>query len=91
MIEKRQRTIAGERREPQRQPRQLHRGGIEIDAVQTALGDIAAEGRAIAGVDVGRRATRRRESSPARNIGEEVTRAHQERAAAHRRIDDAQG
>ncbi len=39
MIEKRQRPIGGERRQPQRQPRELHRHRIEIDAVETALGD----------------------------------------------------
>ena len=37
MIEERQRPIAAERREPQRQPRQLHGHGIDVHTVEALL------------------------------------------------------
>ena len=43
VIEKRQRPIRGQRRQPQRHPRELHRRRIEIDAVEASLGDLAPQ------------------------------------------------
>ena len=53
MIEKPERLAFRERREPERQPRELHRDGIGIHAGQTSLGNQPAELRALAVVDVG--------------------------------------
>ena len=39
VIEKRQRPVGGERRQPERQPRELHRHRVDVDAEQTSLGD----------------------------------------------------
>ena len=48
MIEERQRTVARQRGQPQRQPRQLHRHRIEVHAEQAALRDDPAEPGALA-------------------------------------------
>src|SRR6185436_3160492 len=53
MIEEGERTVGGERAEPERQPRQLYGGRIQIDAVQAALRHQAPEGGPIGGRDVG--------------------------------------
>ena len=48
MIEKAEGLAAGERREPERQARELHRHGIGIDAGKTALGDQPSNVRVLA-------------------------------------------
>ena len=56
MVEKRQRPIGGERRQPERQPRQLHRHRVQIDAVEAPLGDRAPNRRSLVLADVARMA-----------------------------------
>jgi len=43
VIEEAERAIAGEGRQPQRQPRKLHRHRIQVDAVQTSFGHGSAD------------------------------------------------
>ena len=57
VIEKRQRPIRRERRQPQRHSRELHRRRIQIDAVQASFRDLAAQRRAIGSADIGGRPT----------------------------------
>ena len=90
MIEKRQRPVRGERRQPQRQPRELHRRRIEIDAVQTALGDLPAERGAIRRRDVAGGHIALVDQRLLAASGEIAARRHQKRAAAHRWIEHAQ-
>jgi hypothetical protein len=47
VVEKRQRPIAGERRQPQRQAPELDGHGVEVDAEQAALRDRPAEAGAV--------------------------------------------
>ena len=56
MVEKTQRPIGGERREPQRQARELDSHRIQIDAVETSLGDGPADGDACRFVEIAGRA-----------------------------------
>jgi hypothetical protein len=49
VIEKTQRPVLGECGQPQRQPRQLNRHRIEIDAVEASFGDRAADAGALRG------------------------------------------
>ena len=52
VVEKRQRLVGGERGQPEREPRQLHRHRIEVHAEQTARRDLAPQRRAVGGRDV---------------------------------------
>ena len=90
MIEEAQRTIGGERREPERQARELHRHRVEIDAVQAAFGDRASNGRAFRLADVARETAARLDERRLVRGREISARGHQKGAAAHRRIDDAE-
>ena len=47
VIEKREWLVCRERRQPQREPRELHRHRIEVNAKKTARGDLATERHAI--------------------------------------------
>ena len=88
MIEKAERPIGGQRRQPERQPRELHGHRVQIDAVQAALGDRAPNGGPLCVADVARVAgagADQRRLVRARQI---AAGGHQKRAAAHRRIDD---
>ncbi len=52
MVEERERTVGGERGQPQRQPRELHGRRIDVDAEQAPLGDEPPNRRALARADV---------------------------------------
>ena len=52
MIQECERLVRRERREPERQPRELHRCGVEIDAEQATLGHQPSERHAIGFVEV---------------------------------------
>ena len=90
MIEKRQRLVRSERRQPQRQAGHLHGRRIEIDAEQASLCDLATKRHAIGARDIGvmpaavanQRRLGRGSNVPA--CGDE------ERAAAHCGIEDPQ-
>ena len=90
VIEEAERPIGGERRQPERQPRQLHGHGIQVDAVQAALGDRAADGRrARARSEIARMAAARSNERRFVGGGEIAAGGDQKRAAAHRRVDDS--
>ena len=90
MIEKRQRPIRCQRRQPQRHARELHRGRIEIDAVQASFGDLAPQRGAIGSADIGRRPLAIANQRLLAAVRKKHARRDEKRAAAHRRIDDAQ-
>ena len=90
MIEKAEGLAAGERREPERQARELHRHGIGIDAKQTALGDQPSNVRVLRLVEVGVRASALVDERALYAAREVPARRDEKRAAAHGRIDDAE-
>src|SRR3989441_8745697 len=90
MIEKARWSGGGDGGEPQRQPRELYGHGIHVDAVETALCDEPSHRRAIGFVDLARKAAPFAYQRRLVRAGEKSTGGHQERAAAHRRVDDAQ-
>ena len=90
VIEKCQRFVCGERRQPEREPRNLHGSGVDIDTEQAARGDVPAESDA-----VGRRHIRSMPSSFVDEgllggLGQLRTSGDQEGAAAHRGIGNPQ-
>ncbi len=90
MIEKAQRPIRRERREPQRQSRELHRHRIQIDPVETPFGDRATDRRALRLADVGGMTAARADERRFVRGREISARGDEKRTAAHRRIDDPQ-
>jgi len=90
VIQERERPIRRQRRQPQREPRELHRGGIAIDAVETSLRNRPRQVGAVRFDDVARRPFALRHQRLLGAFGEIAARCDQECAAAHRRIDDAQ-
>ena len=68
MVEEGERPIGRQRREPQRQPRQLDRGGIEVDAEQAPLGDRPSNRRPLGQWGRPRPAIARRGPSRARTV-----------------------
>ena len=88
VIEKGQRPIGGERRQPQRQPRELHRRRVEIDTVQAALarpGGAATRDPAARHLGAGHWPVANQRCS--QRVREKPARGDEKRAAAHRRID----
>src|SRR5207237_883728 len=90
MIEERQWPIGGERAQPEREARELHRGWIEVDAVEAALRDSAAEGGAVRRTDVARRHGSFADERLFVGVREIAARGHEKRAASHRGIEHAQ-
>ena len=88
MIEKAQRTIGCQRREPEREPCELDRHGVQIDAVQAAFGDGASDGCAFGLPDVAGQTAARVDKRRFVCAREVPARRHEKRAAAHGRIDD---
>ena len=90
VIEKAQRPIGRQRREPERQPRELDGHRVQVDAVQASLGDRSPDGDPVRVADVARVAAA---GANERGLvrGREIPAGGDEkRAAAHRRIDHAQ-
>ena len=79
VIEKRQRLVGRQRREPQRQARQLHRRRIQVDAEEASLRDEPPEQRAIHFVDIRLRRPGRREPAPARTRARDIGMPRRER------------
>jgi hypothetical protein len=90
VIEKAERAIRCQRREPQRQTCELHRHRVEIDAVETAFGDRSPDARAVGVTDVGRVAGAGTDQRRLIGVGEKPAGGDEKRAAAHRRVDDPQ-
>ncbi len=90
MIEKAEGLAACERREPERQARELHRHGIGIDAKETALGDQPSNVRVLRFVEVGVRASTLVDERAGVRRREVPARRDEKRAAAHGGIDDAE-
>ena len=90
VIEKAQRAIGGERREPHGQARELHRHWIEIHAVQTSLRDLPPDRDALALAEIGRVAASRADERLLVRRCEVAARRHEKCAAAHCWIDDPQ-
>ena len=85
-----QRAPVRERRQPQRQSSELHGNGVRIDAGQTSLGDKTPDGRATVLIDITWRKPTLVDESAFVRSGQIPARGHEKRAAAHRRVDDAQ-
>ena len=90
VIEKTERPIPGERGQPQRQARELHGHRVEINPVQTPLGNGSADGDALGVADVAGEAPAGFDERALVGIRQVSARRHEERAAAHRGIDDAE-
>ncbi len=90
MVEKPQRLVACKRGEPKRQPRQVDGRRIAVDAPQAALRNRSSHQRACVVVDVGRCQLALGDERLLVRAREIPTRGHEERTAAHGRIDDAQ-
>ena len=90
MIEKRERPICGQRRQPQRKLRQLHRHRVAVDSEQASARDQTTGIRAIGLRQVALRgvATLLQRTLPFG--GQEAAGRYQECAAAHRRIQYAE-
>ena len=89
MIEKRERAICGEGRQPQREPRELHRHRVEIDAEQAALRDHPPEFGAVRLPDVTGQALVVSDHRRFMRGRQEAAGANEKRSAAHRRIENA--
>ena len=90
VIEKAERTISGERGEPQREARELDRHRVEVDAVQDALGDRPPHPDPVGFTDVGRMTASGPHQRGLVGAREKPAGGDEEGAAAHRGIDDAQ-
>lgn len=90
MIEKAERPIGGEGRQPQRQPGELDRHRVEIDAVEAALRDRPSDPCVLGFADIGRVASARLHQRRLVSAREKAARRHQESAAAHCGIDNTQ-
>src|SRR5687767_1419844 len=90
MIEKRQRLIRRERRQPKRETGQLHGGRVQIDTKETALRDLSPETSSVAIVDVPLVAQSVANQGTFVGARKIPARGHKERSTAHGRIDDSQ-
>ena len=90
VIEKRQRPVGRERRQPQRQPRELDGHRVQVDAVQAPLGNRPPRRHALALAEIAAVVRTGPDERRFVRLGQIAARGHQERAAAHRRIDDAE-
>jgi hypothetical protein len=90
VVQERQRLVRGKRGEPQRQPRDLHGCRVQIDAEQTPLRDLASKRDALRCAHVGSVPPAITNQCLLGRRGQLRARRDQERAAAHRRIEDAQ-
>ena len=90
MIEERQRLVRGKRRQPQRQPCDLHSGRIEIHSEQATLRDLAPQRNAVRRGDVRAMPLAIAHERLLGCFRELQARRHQKRAAAHRGVENAQ-
>jgi len=89
VIEERQRPVGRERRQPQRQPRELDGHRVHVDAVQAALGDHPPRRHALAHAEIAAMVRPGPDERRFVRLGQITARGDQERSTAHRRIDDA--
>ena len=90
MIEKAERTIGGERRKPERKPRQLHGHRIDIHAIEGTLGHGSPDRDPFRFTDVARVARAGPHEGRLVGLSQIAAGGNQKCAASHRRIDDAQ-
>ena len=90
VIEKAERTIGRERGQPQRETRELDGHRVEVDAVQAAFRDRSPDADALGVADVGCVTVSTAYERSLVGVRQKPAGGHEERAAAHRRIDDAQ-
>ena len=90
VIEEGERPIGRERREPQGEPRELHRHRVQVDAVQASLGDRPAKASPIPLVDVRGEAAAGSDERSGVFGGKEAAGGHEERATSHRGIQHPQ-
>jgi hypothetical protein len=90
VIQERERFVGSKRRQPQRETRDLHRGWIEIDAEETSLSDLAPEHYAVRRGHIGSVPSSVTNQRLLGRFGKLYTRSYEERAAAHRWIQNPQ-
>ncbi len=90
VIQKRQRSIGGERGEPEREASELNRGWIAVDTVEAPLSHLPSKGGFLGRRHLDALPVSISHESALALIGKEETRGDEKRAAAHRRIEDTQ-
>src|SRR5437016_3749506 len=90
MIEKRQRLVRSERRQPQRQAGHLHGRRIEIDAEQASLCDLATKRYSISARDISPMPAAITDQCLFSGFGNVPAGGDEKCAAAHRGIEDPQ-
>ena len=86
MVEERERTLGGERRQPQRQPRELNRHRVQVHPVHAAFRNRAANRCPLGIAKVSRIALAGADERHLVRRGKIAAGGDEKRAAAHRRI-----
>src|SRR5262245_16601062 len=89
MVEKRQRSIGRERREPKGETGKLHRHRIHVDAIQATLSHYTSNCHPFPFTEVAGMATATTKERLLVGVCKVATGGDEESAAAHRRIDDS--